>query len=170
MIRAYLGIMQTRLGKRLVWTVTVADDAVDCTIPPGMVITLTENAIKHGIEPSPRGGRVDVSVEREGANLVLVVADTGAGLKSGLSSGGIGLANIRERMELLYGESATLSLEENEPTGFRARIVLPASRPVQAPAFDSTLSEVAEMTAAGPPQGDSALGGGDAKRRFGGIL
>jgi len=144
MIRAYLGIMQTRLGKRLVWTVTVADDAVDCTIPPGMVITLTENAIKHGIEPSPRGGRIDVTVEREGANLVLVVADTGAGLKSGLSSGGIGLANIRERMELLYGESATLSLEENEPSGFRARIVLPASRPVQAVTFDSTLSEVAQ--------------------------
>ena len=98
----------------------VADDVADCAIPPGMVITLTENAIKHGIEPSPRGGRVDVAVERDGATLDLV-ADTGAGLASGLSAGGIGLANIRERMALLYGDRATLSLEENEPAGFRAR-------------------------------------------------
>ena len=107
-----------------------------------MVITLTENAIKHGIEPSPRGGRVDVAVERDGANVALVVSDTGAGLTSGLSPGGIGLANIRERLALLYGERATLTLEENEPAGFRARIVLPASRNTQAVPADPLHSEV----------------------------
>jgi sensor histidine kinase YesM len=143
MIRAYLGIMQTRLGRRLAWSVEVADDVADCAIPPGMVITLTENAIKHGIEPSPRGGRVDVTIGREGSNVALMVADTGAGLTSGLAAGGIGLANIRERLQLLYGDGATLALEENEPSGFRARIVLPASREAHAAAFDSTLSEVA---------------------------
>ncbi len=142
MISAYLGIMQTRLGKRLAWTVHVDDRVADCSIPPGMVITLTENAIKHGIEPSPRGGRVDVAVEPLGRDVRLVVADTGAGLTSGLSPGGIGLANIRERLALLYGERATLSLEENEPEGFRASIVLPALRGAQTLPLGITRSEV----------------------------
>jgi hypothetical protein len=141
MIRAYLGIMQTRFGRRLTWSVDVADDVADCAIPPGLVITLAENAIKHGIERSPRGGRVEVTVTRDGGNVSLLVADTGAGLSSGLSEGGIGLANVRERLALLYGNSAALSLEENEPTGFRARIVLPASRAVPAPAFDPPSAE-----------------------------
>jgi len=123
--------------------VNVADDVADCTIPPGMVITLTENAIKHGIEPSLRGGRVDVGVTRDGDNVLLVVSDTGAGFASGISAGGIGLANIRERLALLYGDRASLALEENEPTGFRARIALPATRmPTQA-AREDTPTEVA---------------------------
>jgi signal transduction histidine kinase len=128
MIRAYLAIMQTRLGRRLAWSVEVAEDVADCTIPPGMVITLTENAIKHGIEPSPRGGRVDVRVTRDGNDVALAVCDTGLGFSPGISAGGIGLANIRERIALLYGDKASLALEDNEPAGFRARITLPASR------------------------------------------
>ena len=143
MIRAYLGIMQTRLGKRLAWSVSVADDVADCPIPPGMVITLTENSIKHGIEPSARGGRIDVVFTCDGANASIVVTDTGAGLTPGLSEGGIGLANIRERLELLYAHRASLSLEENVPTGFRARIVLPASRAGRAQvSHDSQAREV----------------------------
>jgi sensor histidine kinase YesM len=143
MIRAYLGIMQTRLGKRLAWSVDVADDVADCTIPPGMVITLTENAIKHGIEPAARGGRVDVSVERDGSNVSLLVCDTGAGFSSGISAGGIGLANIRERLALLYGDNASLALEENEPRGFRARIILPAARMAHAVPVDAFTRELA---------------------------
>ena len=134
MIRAYLGIMQTRLGKRLAWSVDVDDDICDCAIPPGMLITLTENAIKHGIEPSARGGRIDVTAVRKDGDLVLTVEDTGAGLTDTATAGGIGLANIRERLELLHGKAARLSLEENEPSGFRASIVLPAvACPVRSP-------------------------------------
>ncbi len=136
MIRAYLGIMKTRLGRRLQWSVHVPDDLEAISIPPGMFITLTENAIKHGIEPAPRGGRVDVSVTREGAALALCVADTGMGLTDVPSASGIGLANIRERLALLYGDAATLELSENEPRGFMARILLPARWPV-APDFDA---------------------------------
>jgi sensor histidine kinase YesM len=143
MIRAYLTIMQTRLGRRLAWSVSVADDIADCAIPPGMFITLTENAIKHGIEPASRGGRVDVTAERENDNVVLVVADTGAGLTAAPTAGGIGLANIRERLELLYGPRAELSLEENEPAGFRARIVLPAAACARDPVRAFTDASVA---------------------------
>jgi signal transduction histidine kinase len=130
MIRAYLGIMQTRLGRRLAWSVSVPEELEAIAIPPGMLITLTENAIKHGVEPSPRGGRVDVSVAREGDALALSVIDTGAGLATTPSACGIGLANIRERLALLYGDAATLELAENEPHGFSARILLPVARVV----------------------------------------
>jgi signal transduction histidine kinase len=131
MLRAYLGIMQTRLGRRLAWSVEIAPGLAEVAIPPGMLITLVENAIKHGIEPSPRGGSINVVLARDGTRLSLCVADTGAGLTDQPSTSGIGLANIRERLALLYGDTATLELEENEPHGFRARIVLPVERPTR---------------------------------------
>jgi signal transduction histidine kinase len=126
LIRAYLGIMGTRLGRRLAWSVTVAPDLADMPIPPGMLITLAENAIKHGIEPSPRGGRVDVTVARDGDAVALCVTDSGVGLVAASSSSGIGLANIRERLALLFADQAALELTEVEPHGFCARIVMPA--------------------------------------------
>ncbi len=131
MIRAYLGIMQTRLARRLTWNVQVPDELAEIAIPPGMLITLTENAIKHGIEPRPQGGTIDVTAERQGTQLVLTVADTGAGFSNKPTDSGIGLANIRERLELLYGNHASLDLEENEPRGFRARILMPVQTPVR---------------------------------------
>ena len=65
MIRAYLRIMQTRLGARLHGRSTVPEVLRTRRSPPGMLITLVENAIKHGIEPCPRGGRIDVTASRE---------------------------------------------------------------------------------------------------------
>ena len=142
MIRAYLGIMQTRFPRRLAWSLSVPPDLEEAVIPPGMLITLTENAIKHGIEPSPQGGRVDVTVTREGAAMALCVADTGAGLAAHTGTGGgIGLANIRERLALLFGDAATLELEENEPRGFRARILLPLARHAPRPSHPPSPSE-----------------------------
>ena len=129
LIRAYLGIMQTRLGRRLAWSVDLPAELEPLNVPPGMLITLVENAIKHGIERSPQGGRVDVTIAREGARLSLAVADTGAGLDDAPAPSGIGLANIRERLDLLYGDQAALDLTENEPRGFRARILMPAASP-----------------------------------------
>ncbi|MBK9114576.1 MAG: histidine kinase [Betaproteobacteria bacterium] len=139
MIRAYLGIMQTRLGRRLAWSLACPDDVADVPIPPGMLITLAENAIKHGIEPSPQGGRIDVAIGRVGDDVVLAVNDTGTGLGAAAPGSGIGLANIRERLRLIYGERAALELEENDPRGFRARITLPAARPRPLPDPDSPM-------------------------------
>jgi signal transduction histidine kinase len=135
MARAYLRIMQTRLGARLQWSVTVPPAVEDVGVPPGMLITLVENAIKHGIEPLPAGGRIDVIAEVEphpdGARLALIVADTGAGLVPAPGAGCIGLANIRERLALLFGERAALTTEPNAPRGFVARLVLPLDPAVQ---------------------------------------
>jgi sensor histidine kinase YesM len=130
LVRAYLSIMRTRLGRRLEFAVTVPPALGDAPLPPGMLITLVENAIKHGIEPWPAGGRIDVTARDAGGRLEVSVADTGAGLEGTPVAGtGIGIANIRERLALLYGERAVLELEENVPRGFRARIVLPREAP-----------------------------------------
>jgi sensor histidine kinase YesM len=128
MVSAYLRIMQTRLGARLNWSVTIPESLEDVVIPPGMLITLVENAIKHGIEPLPEGGRIDVTATHEthpdGARVVLSVADTGTGLSGAPGVNGIGLANIRERLAL-HGERAALETDANHPRGFVARLVLP---------------------------------------------
>jgi sensor histidine kinase YesM len=131
LIGAYLGIMQTRLGRRLAWAIDLPAELEDVCVPPGMLITLVENAIKHGIERLPQGGRVTVAVAREGPALWVTVTDTGAGLADGTGAAGIGLANIRERLALMYGDAASLDLAEVEPHGFCARLKLPA-RPVAA--------------------------------------
>jgi sensor histidine kinase YesM len=129
LIEAYLGIMQRRLGRRLEFDVAIPAALADVHVPPGMLITLVENAIKHGIEPSARGGRIDVHAGREADALVLTVSDTGAGLDGGSQPGhGIGLANIRERLDLLFAGAASLELEVNEPHGFIARVRLPLAR------------------------------------------
>jgi sensor histidine kinase YesM len=134
--RAYLSIMRTRLGRRLDFTVAIPPALGDVPLPPGMMITLVENAIKHGIEPWPPGGRVDVTATVHDDRVELVVSDTGAGLdEAPLPGAGIGLANIRERLALLYGERAALELEENAPRGFRARIVFPREVPASSAPF-----------------------------------
>lgn len=135
LIEAYLGIMRTRLGARLEYAVRVPEALADYVVPPGMLITLVENAIKHGIEPMVGGGRVDVEASRgEDGRVALVVADTGAGPGMGPAQGdGLGLPNIRERLALLHGDAATLELHANAPTGCIARIVLPAEGVLPAP-------------------------------------
>ena len=126
LVGAYLAIMKTRLGKRLAFAIDVPPRLETRTVPPGMVITLVENALKHGIEPCSAGGRVTVTAAVDGDDrLVVSVADTGVGLAAAPGQG-IGLSNIRERLSLLYGERAHLALEANAPRGFIARIVLPA--------------------------------------------
>jgi LytS/YehU family sensor histidine kinase len=131
LIEAYLEIMKRRLGVRLTYDVSVPEKLRNTPLPPGLLITLVENAIKHGIEPSPDGGRIEVRAEWESpGKLVLAVVDTGAGLDGGSPPGqGIGLANVRERLGLLYGDEATLELQGNEPRGFIARIRIPVPVP-----------------------------------------
>ena len=145
LIGAYLGIMQTRLGRRLAWSVDLPVELEDERIPPGMLITLVENAIKHGIERLPQGGRVAVAVTREGNALCVAVTDTGAGLADTPDAAGIGLANIRERLALMYGDAASLDLAEEAPHGFRARLKLPVQALGAASAAGRAFSERAEV-------------------------
>jgi sensor histidine kinase YesM len=124
MVSAYLAIMKARLGARLRYTVSIPEGLESFRLAPGMLITLVENAIKHGIEPHAPGGEIRVTALREGPRVKISVADTGAGL-SAATGQGIGLANIRERLSLMHSDRARLSLAENSPRGFVACLDLP---------------------------------------------
>ncbi|MBH1985032.1 MAG: histidine kinase [Burkholderiales bacterium] len=127
MVAAYLRVMQARMGSRLRYALDLPAEFAHATIPSMILLTLAENAIKHGIEPSLRGGEIRLSALRVGGMLCLRVQDTGMGLPaSGAGSvpgGGLGLENVSSRL-LLSDPSASLSLRDGEEGGVIAEIVL----------------------------------------------
>ena len=135
MIESYLAIMQTRLGDRLAYSIDLPPGLALIPFPGSMLMTLVENAIKHGIEPMKQGGEIHVLVVHDGNKLVATVSDTGVGLDGdgrsaggvGVGVGGVGLANVRERLSVLHGNAASLHLGANEPRGFIARIEMPCT-------------------------------------------
>jgi LytS/YehU family sensor histidine kinase len=124
---AYLSIQQIRMGPRLAFHFDVPLELRDARLPPLMLLTLVENAVKHGLTPRPEGGRIDVRARLVEGQMRIQVADTGQGFtKSG--GGGTGLANTRARLASYYGERANLSLAINTPQGVVATLVLPYER------------------------------------------
>lgn len=122
--RAYLAIMQARMKERLALRVDVPDFLGSAPFPPMMLQTLIENAIKHGLEPKIEGGTVTVRARVDGATLVVDVCDDGIGID--LHAGeGVGLANIRERLHLLYGTEAELVIEAPAGGGACASVRIP---------------------------------------------
>lgn len=112
MVRRYLAIMQARLGARLSFAIDVPPDA-DAQLPPGILLTLVENAIAHGIEPQLRGGHVTLTAQRDGGRLVLTVRDDGPGLAPGWCES-VGLSNTRRRLLQAYPQ-ADLTLTDANP-------------------------------------------------------
>jgi LytS/YehU family sensor histidine kinase len=90
---------------------------------------VVENAIKHGVEPKIEGGRIDVAVRREGDRLLLVVTDSGLGVRATRDPGstGLGLANLRARLAALYGGAGVLTIADHAPAGTRVTISIPVS-------------------------------------------
>jgi LytS/YehU family sensor histidine kinase len=125
LIRAFLAVHQVRMGARLQVHIDIPDALGLRVVPPMMLLTLIENALKHGLSPLPEGGSISVVAAEADGKLVLRVADTGRGLVAGLG-GGTGLANIRTRLKAMYGKAARLSLRHNQPRGVVAEIDLPA--------------------------------------------
>ena len=120
----YLSIMRIRMGERLRFRID-ADDAVRALpFPPAMLISLVENAIKHGLESATRPGDLLISAVVDGAALRLTVRDNGAGL-SDQPGQGLGLANIHERLQLLYGERASLTVAARDDGGVEATLSVP---------------------------------------------
>jgi signal transduction histidine kinase len=129
-IRPYLEILKVRMEERLATEIDVPDGLLSAEFPPMMVQTLVENAIKHGLEPKPEGGRLNLKAEIVHGKLAVSVADTGLGFGRAASSGktagtGVGLANIRERLQLLHGSKAALTITENPGGGTRVCITVP---------------------------------------------
>jgi len=145
--QAFLSIMKFRMGERLAFSVAAPPELLDCEFPPTVVGTLLENAIKHGLEPSRGGGRIDLKAWHDGSHLVVEVADTGRGF-SDSSGSGVGLANARERLLMLYGPQAELDLAVNPSGGVVARARIPlrlAGAPVSA--FARTTAQAAKDSA-----------------------
>jgi LytS/YehU family sensor histidine kinase len=124
MARAFLEIHRVRMGKRLEYSIDVPMSLRALPFPPMMLISLVENALKHGIDPCCDSGTIAIRATTADGALTVSVIDTGAGIvpKAG---GGLGLSNIRERLRALHGPAARLTLEENSPRGVVAAIQVP---------------------------------------------
>ncbi|UXH77816.1 sensor histidine kinase [Roseateles amylovorans] len=127
--RSYLTILQMRMGDRLQFELSADADLHATPLPPMVLPTLVENAIKHGLGPLPEGGRIDIQVDRQpdGA-LSIEVRDNGQGFV-GSGGSGVGLANTRARLAAMYGPQAALELEAAQPRGVVARLRIPAIAP-----------------------------------------
>ncbi len=89
-----------------------------------LIQPIVENAIKHGLEPKVTGGKITISAEIEGKRLIWHITDTGVGISDN-SDLGIGLGNVIDRLESLYGPDAQLIVEEHHPTGTKVTIEMP---------------------------------------------
>jgi signal transduction histidine kinase len=122
--RAYLDLMQCRLGERLRYSVRLDPAVAGAELPPLMLGTLVENAVKHGVEPLPRGATLWLEAQAEDDQLRVRVSDDGAGF--GASGGtGMGLSNLQARLRGLYGAAARLHVAQRAGGGVCAEISLP---------------------------------------------
>lgn len=124
MSRAYLAIMQARMRARLAVSIDVPDEMQSATFPVMMLQILIENAIKHGLEPKIAGGRIDIRASVDNQVLQVDVLDDGIGFNVHAGDG-LGLANVRERLRILYGNRAQLVIEAPLTGDTRASIRLP---------------------------------------------
>ena len=121
MARAFLEIHAIRMGSRLDFAIDVPEPLRRRDFPPMMLISLVENAIKHGADPGCECCTINLRATEEGGRLRVSVSDTGAGIQP-KSGSGVGLTNIRERLKALYGSTARLTFQENQPCGVTAAI------------------------------------------------
>ncbi|HEX6792833.1 MAG TPA: histidine kinase [Casimicrobiaceae bacterium] len=124
LVRAYLDVQQVRMGARLKVKIDVPDALRAHAYPPMMLISLAENAIKHGLDPLRSGGTIAIEARARDGCLEVVVLDTGRGISDKIGSG-VGLANVRGRLAALFGDDARLSLTPVAPSGVRAVIRTP---------------------------------------------
>jgi hypothetical protein len=134
LVQAYLAVMHLRMPDRLQYAIECHENTLDLHCPAAAVLTLVENAIRHGIDPAEDGGRIEVSVRRIGDAVTVSVVDTGVGLPAsraagpaGATPGGTGLANLRERLALAFSGHTDLTLTPHSPRGTRATLVFPAT-------------------------------------------
>jgi LytS/YehU family sensor histidine kinase len=125
LVRAYLELMQMRMPDRLQYAIHLDPAAARLYCPPMTLLTLVENAVRHGIDPSETGGRIDADIWMRDNRCVIRVTDTGVGLKPTSRGLGTGLSTLRERLKLAFGGDAHLALTEVAPHGVCAEISFP---------------------------------------------
>ena len=128
LVRAYLEVMHMRMPDRLQFTLHADDDALALSCPSMTLLTLVENAVRHGIDPSEEGGRIEVNVRMRDGRCRAQVIDTGVGMQQAGPGLGTGLSNLRERLQLAFGGDAQLRMSSVQPRGVSAEIEFPAQR------------------------------------------
>jgi signal transduction histidine kinase len=126
LVRPYLELMQMRIPDRLQYAMNVDPSVLQVRCPPTTLLTLVENAVRHGIDPSEDGGRIDIDIARSGDRCVIRVSDTGVGIHHAATGLGTGLTTLRERLHWLFGDTAHLRLTSNDPRGAAVEIDMPA--------------------------------------------
>ncbi len=125
---AYLSIVQVRMGSRLIPVFDVPSELRIASFPPMVLLPLVDNALRHGLESCPVGGRISVRAQRQGELLQVEVADDGVGHAEALVEGR-GLVTLRERLKGLYADKASLTLASNRPRGIVAIVSVPHEIP-----------------------------------------
>jgi len=130
LVRAYLDVLGVRMGARLRYRIEADSDTRQLPIAPMLLQPLVENAIMHGIEPKMEGGEILVRARLVDDALCVEVSDSGMGLGHAppRPGGGVGLSNLRERVQQLHGPKAQLQLIENQPCGVTSRLLLPLTK------------------------------------------
>lgn len=123
-IERYIAIVKIQMEERLHFSMEIPDSLASCQLPPMVLQMLIENAIKHGLDQLPRGGSLRVQAEQEGAQLILRVVNDQPTNREEQDGMGIGLHNIRQRLQLLYGDRASLSIVQ-DPAQFTVTIKIP---------------------------------------------
>jgi len=126
LVRAYLELMQMRMPDRLKFSITAEAGDLSVCCPPMTILTLVENAVRHGIDPSEEGGWIKVDFQVHEQQCHITVRDTGVGIGAAAGGLGTGLSTLRERLQLAYGTEATLELRERYPHGVVAELEFPA--------------------------------------------
>lgn len=129
--RAYLSIMQMRMGPRLQFSVALPDALRVAPFPPMLLMSIVENAVKHGIEPKASGGTIRIEAQHASGMLKVSVIDSGQGLGDHIGRG-VGLTNLRDRLQALYGERSRFILQAEPAGGVRATIEMPDETTVAA--------------------------------------
>lgn len=128
LLEAYLEIERARFGERLRVEIDVGVELADALVPVLMLQPLVENSVRHGIQPSERGGTVRIHARTDAGRLRVDVTDNGIGVPPAFTAAharGLGLRNTAERLRRSYGDAASLDVAPGEGSGTRATVVLP---------------------------------------------
>ncbi|HWC53503.1 MAG TPA: histidine kinase [Chitinophagaceae bacterium] len=123
-VKDYLALENMRFEDRLRIEYNIDDDTLDQQVPPMMLQTLAENAIKHGISKQINGGIVRINSDFKGKFLELTVQNTGQ-LNGKANGEGFGLSSTTNRLNLLYGDNAKFEIKQIDPSLVEAKLLLP---------------------------------------------